>query len=868
MNINYEYKVTVIVPVYNAEEYLTECLDSLVEQTINKDELEVLLIDDGSVDSSLELCRKYEEWYPFFKVFHKENSGVSSTRNFGIKNAKGLYLMFLDADDMLESRTIKNVVDFFDANYEKTDVVTYKEITTINGVKQKEHFRFNFLKKTGVYDLNKYPFAVQTRVSICTKNLLDNNILFDETMSYHEDQKYIAKLLENKLTMGFCAEAAYFWRRNDGGIMKNDSTPIKVFETATGLWEEIFDRYEEVPKYYQAMFMHDINWKIRENIFFPYHYDTEEFNHAMDRICALLKKVDVDVIRNHPAIDRFHVYYYLRFKKTPLTGIADKDSIRIFWKDKCIYSRKDVEIVVNYIKIVDGKLKFDGFLKSPIFDFLEKPLLKLLITESDESIREIDVDLFDSAGGYYKSKTKTNLYWGFVIEEKIKDSCRVDFIVLIDGCPLNVCYWFMDSCSMSKKTPVILSKDYSITLKGISFHIEKTNKLTYAENLTLAQKELLKESSFPLQLLSEYHDKKIWLYYDCSGVEKDNGYYQFCNDIKKDDGITRFYIYANGIAEHKYLFEGFKESVIEFGSTIHKLLFLASDRIITAYIEDKNINPFANDEYSLVKRFVNHQVVYLQHGILHAHLPWKYAPGRIGADRIVVSSNYELENFHNTYHFPEYMLVPSGMSRFEIIDKNCPQTEKILFAPSWRNHLIGAAVGNKWTLTESAFLSSDYFKGINSFLNNRQLETILEKYGLTLDFKIHPIFVPYLPLFENTNERVNFITEQIKEEEYKIVITDFSSFIFDFVYLKRPIIYYVPDYTDFKAGMNQYWELDIPFDKAFGKLVLTENALIKEIEKICINGFEAEEIYKERAQGFFIENSSCTEELYKYLSKQ
>ena len=80
----FKYRMSVIVPVYNCEDYLASCLDSLLRQTISKDELEVLLIDDGSKDGSLGICKEYAEKYDIFKVFSLENGGVSATRNFGI----------------------------------------------------------------------------------------------------------------------------------------------------------------------------------------------------------------------------------------------------------------------------------------------------------------------------------------------------------------------------------------------------------------------------------------------------------------------------------------------------------------------------------------------------------------------------------------------------------------------------------------------------------------------------------------------------------------------------------------------------------------------------------------------------------------
>ena len=126
--MDFQYKVTVIVPVYNVEEYLRSCLDSLVAQTIDHSQMEVLLINDGSTDNSLAICREYEIIYGFFKVFSQENAGVSSARNVGINNAKGKYIMFLDADDMFSADTVKSVTEVFDEYYDDVDVVTYKRV--------------------------------------------------------------------------------------------------------------------------------------------------------------------------------------------------------------------------------------------------------------------------------------------------------------------------------------------------------------------------------------------------------------------------------------------------------------------------------------------------------------------------------------------------------------------------------------------------------------------------------------------------------------------------------------------------------------------------------------------------------------------
>ena len=109
---NFEYKVTMIVPIYNMENFLADCLDSLVNQTIDPEEMEILLIDDGSPDNSIDIMREYASKYPNMKILRKENEGLSRTRNYGIARAKGKYIMYIDADDTISPETVKSVTDF------------------------------------------------------------------------------------------------------------------------------------------------------------------------------------------------------------------------------------------------------------------------------------------------------------------------------------------------------------------------------------------------------------------------------------------------------------------------------------------------------------------------------------------------------------------------------------------------------------------------------------------------------------------------------------------------------------------------------------------------------------------------------------
>lgn len=93
-------KVSIVVPIYNKEKYLQKCLDSILQQTL--EDIQIILVDDGSTDKSGEICRKYEKKDPRVLFIHKENGGTASARNTGLEHANGTYVGFVDADDWLE----------------------------------------------------------------------------------------------------------------------------------------------------------------------------------------------------------------------------------------------------------------------------------------------------------------------------------------------------------------------------------------------------------------------------------------------------------------------------------------------------------------------------------------------------------------------------------------------------------------------------------------------------------------------------------------------------------------------------------------------------------------------------------------------
>ena len=107
-------KVSIIVTVYNIEKYLEECIDSLINQTYQS--IEIILVNDGSTDGSLEICNKYEKVNENIKVINQKNAGLSVARNVGVYEATGKYITFVDGDDWLKKDTIRTLVWLMEEN--------------------------------------------------------------------------------------------------------------------------------------------------------------------------------------------------------------------------------------------------------------------------------------------------------------------------------------------------------------------------------------------------------------------------------------------------------------------------------------------------------------------------------------------------------------------------------------------------------------------------------------------------------------------------------------------------------------------------------------------------------------------------------
>lgn len=191
--------VSIIVPVYNTERYVKTCIESIINQTYK--EIEIIIIDDGSTDSSATICDSYAAKYEAIKVIHQENSGVAVARKVGVECATGKYVMFVDSDDWIEKDMIRKM--YLTAEQRYADIVCCEYF--IDGVdyslpsKCKVPNYTEYVNKQEVFkDLNLYnAIYVWLWNKLFSKKLFNSNIDYFEGVKMGEDYGVLIQLINN-----------------------------------------------------------------------------------------------------------------------------------------------------------------------------------------------------------------------------------------------------------------------------------------------------------------------------------------------------------------------------------------------------------------------------------------------------------------------------------------------------------------------------------------------------------------------------------------------------------------------------------------------------------------------------------------------
>lgn len=243
-----EKLVSIIIPVYNVELYIQDCIDSVLGQSYSN--IEVIAIDDASTDSSLQILNQYED--ERLRVFlQTENQGQSAARNVGLNYATGDYILFVDSDDYLKKETLNRLVFLFqkeNVDMIRFDAVSYYEKTQ-EFVVDNTYIASKYLKENKIYTDNLLKdfylsFNPSPVLYIFRRELIiDDKLKFDEGI-IHEDELFNTKLYLRIKKARYCSEQFYVRRYRDNSTMTNKNLEQLLYSFKS--YNHIMDEYEKM----------------------------------------------------------------------------------------------------------------------------------------------------------------------------------------------------------------------------------------------------------------------------------------------------------------------------------------------------------------------------------------------------------------------------------------------------------------------------------------------------------------------------------------------------------------------------------------------------------------------------------------------
>lgn len=317
--------ISVIVPVYNVEKYLNECVESLISQTCC--DIEIILVDDGSRDSSGKLCDEWAAEHDNITVIHKQNGGLSSARNAGLDAAKGEYISFIDSDDIVDHDMMARMKDALDEHPDVSFAACYLE-TFIEGTNMKNfHLPIDSEGRTAAVTYLREILRHKADNAVCSKMFRASAIgeLRFVLGRINEDILFMTSFLErNWEDVYVIPEGLYKYRIRPGSITQQINPRLYDFiENAFTIKEHIcrsygdeFESetngyiYHEMVNFISTIQKYKAKEQFREKMSYCLNYlSTHRKDFISNRNCSIMKKLKLALVLISPGLYRFMLKY-------------------------------------------------------------------------------------------------------------------------------------------------------------------------------------------------------------------------------------------------------------------------------------------------------------------------------------------------------------------------------------------------------------------------------------------------------------------------------------------------------------------------------------------------------------------------------
>jgi glycosyltransferase involved in cell wall biosynthesis len=872
--------LSIIIPIYNVDRYLEEAIDSLISQSIGfEDNIQLILVNDGSPDNSESICIKYRDRYPNNVTYiRQKNGGVSSARNKGLNFATGKFVHFMDPDDIITKNTYKSAVELL--NKHKSLEVVSIPIYFFGAMKGPHPNNNKFDGGTRVVDMSsKETTFIQSNVAtVILRRSAIKDLRFDKKLKFGEDGKFINEILCKKPKIGLIADAGYYYRkRGDGtsavdGMLNNHGWYFDLLERyIIYIAKKSIKTYGHVPRYIQNVIFHDLRWRFEQKDIRPGVLSDVEKEKYKSLIKKALQYVDDKIIAEMPLTRKDLRVYMLQFKHGDknlsnieairggsLDGVdsvhvdvVESDDSHITIEGRYTDTIGDTKISAVYGNLslpVKSERSNTAYVtsmgdkyKDTIYFKLTIPVDKLNETDLlDLSIKTKDIQIKTEIQFEYNSRLSN-------LNNSFKTLGRtIVSVVYVDGLPKIL----FENISISK----LLKKEINVSLRIIM----KKDILSFGARVV----------GFLIRFIStKILKKQIWILSDRPLLPTDNAYsmFKYINSLSKKSVIP-FLV----VSKQSPLYKEVKRvgPVVAYEGILYRVLSFASSVILSSHF-DISHNPFGHMRGGHMRIGFKSKFVYLQHGVLASDLSMLISKTKINSSLITVSSNREKQSIlqNKEYGYEDKDIAITGQARFdELLDKS--KNKKIIaFAPTWRFNLFlgpkdeGGKVIPGLNKLNTSFSETEYCKYYNSLINDSRILEAMERKGFTGVFYVHPQIAVQKDDFKG-NSRIIVETEFDYTDALRdssMLVTDYSGIAFDFAYMKKPLIYSQFDKDAFYSN-HTYNKGYFSFDNdGFGPVTYDYESTVKLIVDTISSNMKMQSKYLRRVDDFFdqIDNNNC-----------
>lgn len=291
------YKLSVIIPVFNAEEYIKECLDSVVDQSLGIDNIEVIIVNDNSCDSTLDIISQYTDKYPSFKLIsNKSNLGPGESRNMALKEVSSDYVTYLDADDFISQNAYEDALSKINEFNADLLIYNWETYTGSDYVEPINIHQQNTLENKLITDIKQNP---KLFLSTAPWNKIYHRSLFKYlkfSKGFYEDNIVAILALINAKRIFLSKDSIYYYRKNSDSTTENITVDSSIH--LSNSIKEIFDLRYEYPEFLNDLKLLNINF-IYDILFWTYYYnwalaDELKIINKLKSVIIPLKKEDID----------------------------------------------------------------------------------------------------------------------------------------------------------------------------------------------------------------------------------------------------------------------------------------------------------------------------------------------------------------------------------------------------------------------------------------------------------------------------------------------------------------------------------------------------------------------------------------------